>query len=173
MTGKYVYVLSVAASATRIGYVFWIDGEPQVWNLSRAASRSPEAAYQHVRDWIDYFRPDLLITERPNSNTRKGARTQQLLDAVGKSAQDENIDWWYVDRLQPFENKYAEAEALAERFPALKDELPNKRRLWAEEPRRMIVFEALAINAKSLVCYSSNPELPCWTSRMQSASRRK
>ena len=145
MATKFVYVLSVAASASRLGYVFWIDGEPQVWDLSRPASRSADAAYRYVREWIDYFRPQLLVTERPHSNPRKGERTHKILDAIGKAAQESNIEWQYIDRVQTYDNKYLEAQALSEQFPDLKNQLPRKRRLWEEEPRVMIIFEALGV----------------------------
>ncbi len=145
MTGKYVYVLSVAASATRLGYVFWIDGEPEMWGLSRQASRSMEDAYEHVHSWIGYLRPQLLITERPNSNSRKGRRTHMMLETIAKAARESSVEWIYVDRVQAYRNKYEEAEELAHKFPAFEKHLPGKRRLWEEEASIMTIFEALAL----------------------------
>ena len=138
-------VLSVAAATGKVGYVFLIDGEPYDWGVSPKASRSPKLTHQHVTEWIDYYQPQLLITERIGPHSRKKDVSRALVNAVWKAAQDAEIRWACVDRIQKYQNKYVEAHALAERFPELKEWLPKTRRLWESEPRRIIIFEALSM----------------------------
>ena len=138
-------VLSVAAATGKIGYVFLIDGQPYDWGVSPKASRSPELAYKHAADWIDYYQPDIVVTERIGPHSRKKEVSRALVNAIAKAAQDADVRWACVDRVQRYPNKYKEAAALAERFPELKPWLQKPRQLWESEPRRMIVFEALAM----------------------------
>ena len=138
-------VLSIAAATGKVGYVFLIDGEPYDWGVSPTASRSPKLAYQHVTEWIDYYQPQLLITERIGRHSRKKDVSRALVNAIWKAAQDAEIAWACVDRNQNYQNKYVEADALAARFPELKEWLPKTRRLWESEPRRIVLFEALSM----------------------------
>ena len=138
-------VLSVAAATGKIGYVFLIDGEPYDWGVSPKASRSPKLTHQHVTEWIDYYQPQLLVTERVGPQSRKKDVTRALVNTIWKAGQDAEIKWACVDRIQKYQNKYVEAEALAVRFPELTAWLPKTRRLWESEPRRIIIFEALSM----------------------------
>ena len=145
MATKVRNVLAVAANASRVGYVFLIAGTPYDWGISLRANDSPQAAYQFTTEKIAYYQPELLVTERTSSNPHKGERARDLINAIWKAAQDTDIGWACVDRAQTFPNKYIEAAVLAERFPELLAWLPKTRTLWDEEPRRMIIFEALAL----------------------------
>ena len=145
MSTKFRKVLSIAAATGKIGYVFLIDGEPYDWGVSPKASTSPKLAHQHVAEWIDYYQPQLLITERIDPSSRKKDVSRALVNAIWKAAQDAEMKWACVDRIQTYQNKYIEAEALAARFPEFKEWLPKTRRLWESEPRRTIIFEALSM----------------------------
>jgi hypothetical protein len=145
MSTDFDNVLSVAAATGKVGYVFLTDGKPYDWGVSLKASRSPRLAYKHVTEWIDYYRPQLLITERITSQSRKQEVSRALVNAIMKAAQDANIKWACADRVQTYQNKYVEAEVLVARFPELKAWLPKPRRLWESEPRRIIIFEALSM----------------------------
>ena len=98
-----------------------------------------------ILDRIDYYQPQLLITERIGPHSRKKDVSRALVNAIWKAAQDAEIMWACVDRIQTYQNKYVEAEALAARFPELKEWLPKTRTLWESEPRRVIIFEALSM----------------------------
>lgn len=139
------YVLSVAVQATKLGYVFLVDGIPYDWELTMQANRSTKAAYDFTLEKLQYYQPELVVTERVSGNRHKGEQAEALANIIWKAAQDSNIDWVCVDRVQKFPNKYAEASALANRFPELLPYLPKTRTLWDEEPRRMIIFEAVAL----------------------------
>ena len=54
-----------------------------------------------------------------------------------------------LTREQNQPNKFAEAAALAERFPDLAAWLPRRPKLWEREPRNLVYFEALALAVQS------------------------
>ena len=138
-------VLSVAVATGRVGYAFLVGGKLCDWGLSRKASRSPEQAASQVRQWIAYFRPDVVVTEKVEARTRKGEKTKRLIDAIAAVGRDAKLLDVAVSRIRTFKNKYAEAAALAEQFPEIKPWLPRTRRIWDPEPRNTIYFEALAL----------------------------
>jgi hypothetical protein len=50
-----------------------------------------------------------------------------------------------VPREHRYPNKYAEADALVDRYPELAPWKPMKRRFYDNEPRNTVLFEALAL----------------------------
>ena len=145
MTLRTEHVLAIAVATGKVGYVFLIDGVPYDWGLSLVASQSPRAIYDHTLGWIEYYQPELVVTERIGRLSRKGAVSRTLTNATLKAAQDSDVAIACVDRVQRYQNKYVEAEVLAERFPELEPWLPSVRRLWDSEPRSTIIFEAVAL----------------------------
>ncbi len=145
MTNKPRHVLSIAVQATKLGHAFLIDGVPYDWDLSQTANRSTKSSYDFTESMIRYYQPELLVTERVSANPHKGERATALVNAIWQAAQDSNVPWMCIDRKQQHANKYAEAAVLARRFPELQPYLPKTRTLWDEEPRRMIIFEAVAL----------------------------
>lgn len=160
MTASFDNVLAVAAATGRLGYVFMIDGEPYDWGLSLKASTSNNSAYHHTTRWISYYRPEVVIAERIGPDSRKGVYTRTLIDAVARAAQDAGVIWALVDRRQQYANKYAEAQALADRFPQLRHDVPKQRRLWESEPRKTIIFEAVALGLSAYEAGSSATVIP-------------
>ena len=139
------HVLSVAVSTGRLGFAFLVDGTPYDWGLSLVASESTRSAYEHTTAWIEYYQPQLVVTERVDGNSRKGTVSRDLNNAILKAAQQANVEIACVDRIQRHANKFAEAQALAERFPELQPYVPKPRKQWESEPRRMIMFEAVSM----------------------------
>ena len=145
MTVRNEHVLAVAVSTGKVGFAFLIDSIPYDWGLSVVASESTRSAYEHTTAWIEYYQPELVVTERIGPTSRKQAVSRSLANAILKAAQESGVATACVDRVQHYPNKYAEAEALAERFPELKSFVPKPRRLWDSEPRRIIIFEAVSL----------------------------
>ena len=150
MTARPRYVLSIAACASKVGYVFLIDGRPYDWGISLQANTSTKAAQEFTTEWIAYYQPELVVTERVAANSNKGERSRELINAIWKAAQNADVEWACADRVQTYANKYDEAEALAARFPEMKPWVPKRRTLWDEEPRRTIIFEALSLAIRAL-----------------------
>lgn len=138
-------VLSLAAATGRIGHVFLDKADLQDWKLSRVVANDPEAAARHVRRLIETFRPDVVVTEKIIEESRKGDRARANIMAMAKEAANHQLYDIAVVRARPFKNKYLEAEALTERFPALLSRLPDRRKAWNSEPKQTVIFEALAL----------------------------
>lgn len=138
-------LLGIAASHGKIGFAYLVDGELMDWGLSAKASRSFEEAFKRITAWTVYYRPDILVTERVEEQSRKGAHTRTLIRAAESAANNANAD--FVEMILPFDgpNKYVAAAALAAEFPQIEPWLPRKRRAWEPEPRNIIYFEALAL----------------------------
>lgn len=143
MTGS--RVLAVAVASGRVGYVFLVRGKLYSWQLSRKAVESPEDAVRFAKGWIDRMRPDVVVTEKLTTRCRKGQAARAATEAIARIAEDASLFDVSVERPHFHANKYAEAEALADRFPELRSRLPRRRRLWDSEPRNTTIFEALAL----------------------------
>ena len=138
-------VLAIAAATGRIGYVYFVGHQLMDWGLSRAASKNPKKAVAMASKWLELFHADVVITEAAESPSRKGAAARQSIEAIASVARKSPANDVRVPRLQRFQNKYEEAEALVERFPEIQPWKPKRPRLWESEPRNMIYFEAIAL----------------------------
>jgi hypothetical protein len=138
-------ILAIAAGTGRVGYAYFVGHRLMDWGLSGLASKSTKQAAAMTRKWIDLLHPDVVVTEAKDSPSRKGAATRQVIEAISKVAGEEHVNDVRVPRLQRYENKYEEADALAERFPEIAPWKPRRPRLWESEPRNMIYFEAIAL----------------------------
>lgn len=138
-------VMGIAAAYGRIGYVVLADDQLIDWGVSKAASRSPEKALAKATEWIELLSPQVIVTERVGSNPRKRGKTLALMTAVHRAAQQSTATSVTTTKIRRHQNKYQEARALARLFPELTSRLATKPKCWLAEPRRMILFEALAL----------------------------
>lgn len=138
-------VMAIAVASGRVGYVFLIGKTLKLFELSCKASKSPRRATKKVEAWIGYLRPDVIITEKITSASRKGAETHQLIEEITRVADDAPMNNAEVVREQPFCNKYEEAAAYGERFPEIRPWVPKMPPIWLPEPRNTIYFEALSL----------------------------
>jgi len=138
-------VLAIAVATGRVGYVFF-DGKTLIdWKMSTIASKSTKEARIHIKRWINYFKPDVVVTEQIDKRCRKGDHAKSIIAAIAKVAEDSELLDVSVPRLRAFQNKYAEARELVLRFPELRPRLPKEPRIWQSEPFSTIYFEALAM----------------------------
>ena len=138
-------VLAIAVAYGRVGYVYLKGSELRDWGISRKASQSPKLARKQTTVWIDRLKPDVVVTEKLSKRSRKSKRTRGLIEAVALVASNEYLLDIAVSRVKTFKNKYAEAKALAKRFPELTAWVPKERKIWDKEPVNTIYFEALAL----------------------------
>lgn len=138
-------VLAVAALSRRVGYTFLIDGELHDWGGSPTAGRYPDRAAEIAAAWFREFRPDVIVTERIERRSRKGARTRRVIAEIAGAATETTAYDVSVPLPRPFKNKYDEAAALAKRFTPIAGSLPKRRRIWETEPWSTVYFEALAL----------------------------
>jgi hypothetical protein len=138
-------ILSIAAATGRIAYVYLIGDRLMDWRISDKASHSVSEARKASERWIETLQPDVVVTEIAVSKTRKGDNTRHLIEAIADVAETAPILDVKVTREQDYPNKYAEAAALAERYPELLPWVPKQRRFFDNEHRNTVLFEALAL----------------------------
>lgn len=143
-------LLSIAAASKRVGYVFLVDGKLKDWRVSEKAAKGPSEAAELTQTWINQLRPDALATEKLGKASKRGEKTKELIAAIAGIAEHNYVLDVAVERSHDYANKYDEAAALAERYPELKAWLPKKRRFFDNEPRNIVLFEALSLADKVL-----------------------
>lgn len=141
-------VLAVAAASGRVAYVYFVGEKLKDWHISDAAAKSPVSAAQFMQKWINQLKPDVVVTEKMEQATKKGASAKGVISAIARTAEHNYLLDVSIVREQDFANKYAEATAIAERYPELKPWLPTKRRFFDNEPRNTVLFEAIAMAEK-------------------------
>ena len=139
-------VLSIAVATYRVGYVYFVGRKLMLWGASQKAAKSPEAALPVLKYWIATLQPNVVITEAVGGRTRKGRKSIAIIEAIASHASQTSLTDIAVPRIRQFNNKYEEAEAIAERFRAIAHLLPSHRpRIWESEPKQMIIFEAIVL----------------------------
>ena len=138
-------LLGIAASHGKIGFAYLVDGELMDWGLSVKASRSFDEAFKRLTAWAVYYRPDVVVAELIEDQSRKGAHTRMLIRAAESAANNTKAEFVEIAPPATGMNKYAAAASLAVEFPQIEPWLPRKRRPWEPEPRNIIYFEALAL----------------------------
>lgn len=94
---------------------------------------------------INDLTPDVVMTEELETARHKGKHTLDLIAAIVRTAEHNQVLDVAVPREHRYPNKYAEAESLCERYPELAPWKPAKRRFYDNEPRNTVIFEALAL----------------------------
>jgi hypothetical protein len=145
MTTDRTRVLAVAVASRKIAFVLLINGQLKDWQQSRAAGMSAPKGRSFLRMAVARLKPDLVVIENPYGQTRKYGVSSEILMAMAQDLVDGAVPHRLVRRTQAYANKYAEAAALAERYPEIAPWLPTSPKLWQTEPIETIYFEALAL----------------------------
>ena len=139
--------LAFAASTGRVAAVFLENDAVVGWRMSRKASKSPSTAVNCAKSWIDDYNPDLIISEDPGASN-KGVHVKALLEAIGQVSDQADGLNIRLNRFHAFDDKYAEAKALAVQYPQIQRKLPKKPPIWMPEPHAISYFEALSYVAQ-------------------------
>lgn len=145
MNAKRLRVLAITAATGRVGYVFFIGDELKDWHISRKASKNTKEVRGFACKWISSFAPDILITEVTDSHSRKGQHSKRLIRSVVAVAKQANIEVISLPKIKTHKNKFEAAKALVEKYPQIKEQLPEQPKIWMPEPRNVTLFEALAL----------------------------
>jgi len=138
-------ILALSAISDRIGLAVLHGEKLKDWHASeRAAINSVEAA-AFVQEAINYYRPNVVVTEKLGPHNRKGKRTQRMIAAMQMVAEQNYVLEVQTDHRHPFATKYEEAQLLAKTYPPIGPWLPAKRRYFDHQPRAMVMFEALSL----------------------------
>jgi len=138
-------VLAVAARTKRIACVVIEDGLPITWDAAGTSALQPADAARKLRFWIEEFRPDVLVSENPDTATKKGRAQVGILRAFSAVGEEQAIRALVVRRRRRFKNIYEEAEAFGQQFPDLAGLVPRKAKPWESEGHNVVCFEALAL----------------------------
>ncbi|MCJ8325160.1 MAG: hypothetical protein HRU29_11915 [Rhizobiales bacterium] len=138
-------LLAVAVAYGRLGYVLMVGDDLKDWQLSKKASDSPKNAREKISDWITDLEPNVIVTENVGMRSRKSQKTIRRIHAIALVAKNADVVDIAIVRQQNYKNKYLEAEALSDRFPQIKNWVPQARKSWQPEPRNTIYFEALSM----------------------------
>lgn len=137
--------LGVSVASLRIAYVLMTSGRVKEWKKSRKATTTVPRARSYVRIAIEKHKPTLVVIEDPNGKTRKQGRSLEILHALSQDLKENGRAHILIDKLHHYTNKYEEAVELAEGYPELKSELPEKPKFYENEPPKMAYFEALSL----------------------------
>lgn len=139
-------VLSIAVATGRVGYVFLEGTQLLDWAVTTRVSKQSADLVGFVQELINTLKPDVVVTEKCDEESKKGTRAKRLISSIAELASHNYVLDVAVPRPRKFPSKYEEAEELVSRHPDLAGYLPKqKRRFFDFEPRNMTVFEALAL----------------------------
>lgn len=144
-------VLAFAAARGRIGSVV-LDGDKLIdWRISETAAKSVADAVSHAERLFADFTPTVVVTEEIEFARHKSQHTLSLIAAIAKGAERKQYTAVSLPREHRYPNKYAEADALVNRFPELQPWKPPKRCFYDNEPRNTVLFEALSLAIQILM----------------------
>ena len=145
MGSKGQRVLSVAARTGRIACVVLDDGDLEIWAASEKAASSATEAAKKLRAWLQEFKPDVLISENPDTARKKRGVQIPILKTLASVGEDSGLRNLVVRRERRFRNAYIEAAHFGQKFPDLTHLVPKKPAIWQGEPYNLAFFEALAL----------------------------
>ena len=157
MNTKPLRVISIAVAAGKVGMVYMVGGELFDWKLTSNASLSNDRIKKWTEKQFQFYKPDIVISERITSYSRKSDHTRGLINAVALVAQNSAANHIEIERVPTHANKYDEIAELSQEFPQIADHAPKQPSIYMPEPKATIYFEALSM-AVSLG--QSPPNLP-------------
>ena len=137
-------LLAFAAASGRSAIVFFVGEQLMDWRISECAAKSADQAKVWIERQIEALKPDVIVTENPTQASRKGEISRSIIEAVSWVAERLQLLNPRVTRQHQYANKYEEADAIAELYPDLKPWQPTRRRFFENEPRNIILFEAMS-----------------------------
>lgn len=137
--------LAVAINRRRLGYVFLVGHQLKDWQTMTKPTKSPNEAARRMKQLIEDFQPDVVVTEDLDRGEASLCRVAALKRALSGRAADAPVLDVSVKRAQQYADKYEEAALLATAYPELKPWVPPKRRFFDDEPARMVLFVAAAL----------------------------
>lgn len=143
-------MLAVAINQKRLGYVFFSGHDLKDWQTMTKPSTSRSEAAGAIQKLINDFRPNVVITERAEPSTCRSDAVLALKQALTRAAAHNYVLDVSLKRECLYANKYEEASALAEVYPAIRPWAPPKRRVFEHQPPRLVMFDALSMAHKVL-----------------------
>jgi len=107
-----------------------------------------------IRDYIDYYEPDIVILEDYNyKQSYKSKRVKKLIDTISEYAKTRKIKIVFYSREQikfvfsefNAKTKYEISKVISENIPKLKKLLKPKHKIWEPEPYAQGIFDAVSL----------------------------
>ncbi|WP_337658831.1 hypothetical protein [Sphingorhabdus sp. Alg231-15] len=142
---KWDRMTAIASRSGQLGTVCLIRHDLLHWEMSVKYARSPELAATYAKKMIDRFEPDIFVCENLTTAHRKSSRTKGILKSLSEVAETSKTQAVTIGRIQRHPSKQVEAVHIAKRHPALARYVPPPRRVFDDEPRAYVLFEAIAL----------------------------
>ena len=145
MNTKAQKILSVAVAAGKVGMIYLVDGELMDWELSSTAALSSEGVKKKTQGWINFYQPDITVSELITKHSRKSDHTHGLIRAVARCAVAADTYHIEIERYATHANKYEEIKELCIQLPQIAAHAPTMPKTYMPEPKATIYFEALSM----------------------------
>jgi len=146
-------ILALDPAKGGIGFVVLENDVLIDWGVRKAARRSEASHRAAVHTLISRHRPHTMVIERHlGFACRRGLKGRQELGNMVAVAQERKLKLHQYSGRQVNAvfsrwnalTKEQRADLLVERFPALSDSRPPRRKAWMSEDRNMSIFDALS-----------------------------
>lgn len=137
-------LLACAVSSQGMATIVLDNGRLKDWQLSRAILDDHDKARSKLRLMAHEFGVDAFTTENPFDHSRKGKRARNLLHTLIQTMQDEGIRTIPLRRIQLYQNRFEEAEALSQRFTEIAGHCPSRPLPGSNPSRDILYFEPLS-----------------------------
>jgi hypothetical protein len=130
------------------------------WGVARLYSKSEEEFQQRLDAICEKYRVRVICAEN-TADSRRGVRARRMIQIATSFAKTGGRQVTHLSAIEVRRqvgldmtlSKHAVATRLAEAFPELETVLPEPRKPWASEDRRMRIFEAVGL---AIACLSHN-----------------
>jgi hypothetical protein len=152
MTWHKPRLFALHCSARGFGFIVFEGEAPYDWGTVTARGDKNAMVLRKLARLLERFSPEALVLEEPSDGARAD-RIVELHAAIETLCRSRNIDVYrypLLDIQRRFSRVGARtrqeiAEAVARELDVLSPRLPNPRKPWQSEPRRMAIFSAAAV----------------------------
>lgn len=141
-------MLTVAVDCENLAMSFFIDGKHKELRTSRKAARKESAARSALRIHIAEREVELVVFEDIADGSKKGRRSQLIIQALIQAAQDDGLTIMRVPT-----NALRQSHDIAmlkERFPEAAHHFPKLRKYPEKDSKRLVVVDTFALAAVAL-----------------------
>jgi len=148
-------ILALYPNRYGIGYALFNSPEELIeYGLSNVKAVNHKKTIKKIKEYISYFKPDVVVTRNINDlKKRKSKRIQKLIDAICFEARLQGLDIYSYSRGQIKEtfkqfkacSKYQISLKVMEWFPELKHHAYPKRKDWMTENYNAGIFDAVSL----------------------------
>jgi hypothetical protein len=146
---RFTRVLAIDLHPRCFGYVI-VESPDRLLDWGARSHRhkgdSGDALIRRLRSLLELWRPSLLVINSPRQiRLRKNVSRKRLFERVTAEAKNHRVSVRGGSEQVGNSTKYEKARLVAEQFPALRWNLPAKRKPWESESYRMSTFSAATL----------------------------